>query len=76
MNGWRGDRRDESRRPNNFPHVTCLPRLTGEVARRAGGGKPQSRYLQISDLESFEIAFVAFPLRPLRGHLPRKTGEV
>jgi hypothetical protein len=55
--------------------LSCLPRHTGEVARRARGGKPQSRYLQISDLKLPEIACVAFPLRPLRGHLPRKTGE-
>ena len=44
-------------------------RHTGEVARRAGGGKPQSRHLQISDLKFQEIVCEA--LRPLRGHLPR-----
>src|SRR5580704_12305112 len=47
----------------------------GGGARRRGGEKPQSKYLQISDLKFSEIACVAFPLRPLRGHLPRKTGE-
>jgi hypothetical protein len=57
-------------------HFICLPRHTGEVARRAGGGKPQSRYRQISDLKFSEITCFTFPLRPLRGHLPRKTGEI
>jgi hypothetical protein len=61
-------------------------RHTGEVARRAGGGKPQSRYLQISDLKLSEIVCEAVPLRPLRGQLgafgrgaaktpTRQTGE-
>jgi hypothetical protein len=31
--------------------------------------------LKISDLKFSEITCGAFPLRPLRGHLPRKTGE-
>src|SRR5882672_6033828 len=52
---------------------SCLPRHTGEVARRAGGGKPQSKLW--GRMRSYKL-FVAFPLRPLRGHLSRKTGEV
>jgi len=48
---------------------------SGEVARRAGGGEPQAWRLPISDLKSLKIVRVAFPLRPLRGHLPRRTGE-
>jgi hypothetical protein len=39
-------------------------RHTGEVARRAGGGKPQSRDSQISGLKFSEIARVAFPPPP------------
>src|SRR5258708_39918735 len=56
---------------NSLFQFPCLPRLTGEVARRAGGGKPQSRYLQVSDLKFSEIGCVAFPLPTL----PRLTGE-
>ena len=57
--------------------LTCLPRHTGEVARRAGGGKPQRRYLKDDDhdLKCADGLAGAFPLRPLRGHLPRMTGE-
>src|SRR3984893_3172822 len=47
----------------------------GGPGRGAGGReKPQWRYLQISDLKFSEIVREAFPLRPLQGHLPRKTG--
>jgi hypothetical protein len=52
-----------------------LPRLTGEVARRAGGGEQQTRCPPIPDLKFSKSFCVAFPLRPLRGHLPRMTGE-
>src|SRR5256885_17174241 len=40
----------------------------------AGGGKPQSAPAD-SRSEIFKIFVAAFPLRPLRGHLPRMTGE-
>src|SRR6266850_8463547 len=48
-----------------------LPRHTGEVPRRGGGGKPQQSRLQISDHCSSRITCVAFPLPAL----PRMTGE-
>ncbi len=48
-----------------------LPRHTGEVARRAGGGKPQSRWPLISDLKSSGAFFAARPLPTL----PRLTGK-
>src|SRR3981189_1151914 len=55
--------------------VSFLSRHTGEVARRAGGGEPHRRFLKRHDLKSAGALTVAFPLRPLRGHLPRMTGE-
>src|SRR5262245_28082703 len=59
-----------------WTQVIHLPRLTGEVARRAGGGKPQEGYLQIPDLNISEIVCVAFPLRPVRrGTSPVKRGR-
>src|SRR5262245_42468114 len=63
-------------RVRGFPK-SCLPRHTGEVVRRTGGGEPQSRCLQDKDHDhgTSGISYGAFPLRPLRGHLPRKTGE-
>src|SRR5260370_32699864 len=39
--------------------ITFLPRHTGEVARRAGGGKPQSRGPPISDRDCSRL-----PVRP------------
>src|SRR5258707_13755358 len=51
-----------------------LPRLTGEVARRAGGGKPQERYLLIPEI--FENGLRGLPPPPRKtAHLPRKTGR-
>ena len=47
----------------------------GGGGRRAGGGKPQSRSLQISDLK-IQTSFVRPPPPPRKtAHLPRKTGE-
>src|SRR5882672_5441803 len=52
-----------------------LPRLTGEVARRAGGGKPQERYLLIPDLKFSRMLCVAFPPPPpTRGSPPPLKG--
>src|SRR5205823_6424041 len=51
----------------------ALPRLTGEVAEGRRGRVPAEVFL-ITDHES-QLLPVAFPLRPLRGHLPRLTGE-
>src|SRR5258708_37456643 len=59
-------------------HHTMCPRLSvtqGEVARRAGGGKPHRGYLKRHDLKSAGTLTAALPLRPLRGCLPRVTGE-
>jgi hypothetical protein len=42
-----------------------LPRFTGEVAQRAGGGERQSRRLPIPDLKFPKIVCGAFPLRPV-----------
>src|SRR5258708_17634786 len=57
--------------------ATCdSPGLTGEVARRAGRGKPQSRYVQVSDLKFSRGACVVSPLRPLQGYLARVTGRL
>ena len=47
-----------------FKHQLHLPRLTGEVARRAGGGEPQTRSQTVTDhdLKCADIATAAFPL--------------
>jgi hypothetical protein len=44
------------------------------VARRAGGGTPQSRYLQVSDLKYSRIACGAFPLSPFGAPPPYDGG--
>ena len=46
-----------------------LPPFTGEVARRADGGLPRSQ------LSAALAVNRVTPLRPLRGHLPRKRGR-
>jgi hypothetical protein len=46
-----------------LPTLFLLPRLTGEVARRAGGGEQQARYLPIPDLKFSTIVDAAFSLR-------------
>src|SRR5580692_7544248 len=51
-----------------------LPRHTGDVARRAGGGKPQSRYLQISDLKFLGDRLCGFPPPPPSGAPPPYDG--
>ena len=50
---------------------TFLPRHTGEVPRRGGGGGPLSNCLPLSDHHSSQIVCVAFP----HPTLPRVTGE-
>src|SRR5882757_4304956 len=48
-----------------FASTTCdSPGLTGEVARRAGGGKPHRRSSKRHDLKSTGTSTEAFPLRP------------
>jgi hypothetical protein len=56
------------------PYVACLPRLTG---RWPDGpeGECHRKVPSDSDVGTSYISTEAFPLRPLRGHLPRKTGE-
>src|SRR5260370_5230887 len=44
--------------------------MTGEVARRAGGGKPQSRYLQVSDLKFRGTPVWPSPSAPFGGTSP------
>src|ERR1700682_4490420 len=56
------------------PAKACLPRHTGEVARRGGGGELQSRCLLISDLK-FSRSFASPSPSAPSGHLPRMTGE-
>src|SRR5205823_3513709 len=68
-------RRAARRGPLAGAKVICLSRHTGEVARRAGGGEQHARSLLITDLKFSKTVYAAFPLRPLRGHLPRLTGE-
>src|SRR5262249_59232642 len=43
---------------------TCLPRLTREVARRAGGGRLQSRYLKNPDHDFSKILVWGLPPPP------------
>ena len=49
---------------------SCLPRLTGEVARRAGGGRPQSGKVQISDLKFPRSPVWPSPSAPFGGTSP------
>ncbi len=53
-----------------------LSRHTGEVARRAGGGKPQSRRLQFKIVMRRRSFMRPSPSAPFGGtSLPRMTGE-
>ena len=73
------DRRGGHRRRRQHRGGAALslftPSSCGEVARRAGGGKPEPRSLLMSDLKISEICCAALPLRPLRRHLPNVDGE-
>ena len=55
--------------------VHAPPPSDGGGGSKARRGKAAGEMSADSRSEIFEIDFVAFPLRPLRGHLPRKTGE-
>src|SRR5260370_13084168 len=46
------------------------PPSYGEVARRAGGGRPQSRYLQVSDLKFRGTPVWPSPSAPFGGTSP------
>jgi hypothetical protein len=50
--------------------LSCLPRHTGEVARRARGGEPQARCLPISDLKFSRLILQPSPSVPFGGASP------
>ena len=54
----------------------ALPRHTAEVARRAGGGEPQSDCWPLADHDVVGNLLCGLPPPPrMTGHLPRMTGE-
>ena len=56
--------------------LNSLPRHTGEVARRAGGGEPQLRSRLIPDLKFSRLPVGLSPSAPFGGTSRRMTGEV
>ena len=57
-------------------HITNPSRVIGGGAPLYGAeGEGHTRAVSDSDVGISSISSEAFPLRPLRGHLPRKTGE-
>src|SRR5262245_7319545 len=51
------------------------PVIGGGAPSYGAEGESRTRDASASDVGTSCISFEAFPLHPLRGHLPRKTGE-